>query len=217
MTPIRVLLADDHHLVRAGISALLKNVPGLEVVAEAEDGQHALQLIKEHRPDLAILDIHMPGLDGLEVTARSIKNFPDVRIIILSMNTTEEFVLRALRAGASGYLLKNSSPAELEQAIRAVHRGDVYLASAVSRHVVSAYIQRVGPLETSLERLTSRQREVLQLIAEGKTTKEIARLLDLSTKTVEVHRADLMQALNIFDVAGLVRYAIRMGIVSADK
>ncbi len=217
MKSIRLLLADDHNLVRAGICALLKNVPDLEVVAEAEHGHQALQLIEQHQPDVVMMDIHMPGLDGLAVTARAVKDFPQVRIIILSMNTTEEFVLQALRAGAAGYLLKNISPAELEQAIRAVHRGDIYLASAVSRHVVSAYIQRVGQAPTSLERLTLRQRQVLQLIAEGKTTKEMARLLELSSKTVEAHRAELMQALNIFDIAGLVRYAIRMGVISADS
>jgi len=216
MKPIRVLLADDHQLVRAGIRVLLQALRGVEVVAEAGDGREALRLIAAHHPDVVLMDIMMPAMNGLEATTRAAKEFPETRVIMLSVNATEEYVLQSLRAGAAGYLLKNISPEELETAIRAVARGERYLATAVSKHVIQAYLQRVGPEANSLERLTPRQREVLQLVAEGATTKEIGRKLGLSVKTVEMHRGQLMDALNIHDVAGLVRYAIRMGVIASD-
>jgi DNA-binding NarL/FixJ family response regulator len=216
MKPIRVLLADDHQLVRAGIRLLLQGFEGVEVVAEAGDGREALRLIAAQQPDVVLMDVMMPGMNGLEATARVAKDFPQVRVIVLSVNATEEHVLHALRAGAAGYLLKNISPAELEAGVRAVARGERYLTAAVSRHVIDAYLQRVGPQASSLDRLTPRQREVLQLIAEGATMKVIARKLDISVKTAEMHRSQLMAALGIHDVAGLVRYAIRMGVVAPD-
>jgi DNA-binding NarL/FixJ family response regulator len=217
MKPIRVLLADDHDLVRAGVRALLQNLAGIEVVAEAGNGCEALRLCQTHRPDVVLMDIMMPELNGLDATARLAATSPDIRTIILSMNANEEYVLQALRAGAAGYVLKNISPLVLEQAIRAVARGETYLCPTVSKHVIAAYLQRNGGGEiSSLERLSPRHREILQLIAEGNTTKEIARNLNLSAKTVEMHRGQLMAALDIHDIAGLVRYAIRMGLITPD-
>lgn len=221
MTPIRVLLADDHALVRAGIGALLGNIEGVVVVAEADDGREALRLIAEHQPDVVLMDIAMPGLNGLEAVERISKEFPGVRVLILSMYATEEYVLHALRAGAAGYLLKGARTAELELAVRAAARGEVYLSPAASKHLVEQYVHSspVAPPEATpvSARLTPRQREILQLIAEGQTTKEIANLLGLSAKTVEMHRAQIMQRLGIHDVAGLVRYAIRIGLISPER
>jgi len=224
MTPIRVLLADDHGLVRAGIRALLQSLSGIEVVAEAEDGREALRLIAAHRPDVVLMDIAMPGLNGLEAAARATKEFPGVRVIILSMHANEEYVLQALRSGAAGYLLKGARTPELELAVISVARGETYLSPAASKHVVADYVQRTsgeiarGEIDVDpFERLKPRQREILQLIAEGRTTKEIARLLEISVKTVEMHRAQLMERLGIHDVAGLVRYAIRSGLVAANE
>ena len=203
-SPIRIVLAEDHRLIRAGIRALLKEVPRTEVVAETGDGQEALRLIREHRPEVALLDISMPGLNGLDVAARVSKELPDVRIIILSVHTEEEFVSNALSSGVSGYLLKDADPVELGLAIQSVMARQIYLSPSVTRHVL-----RDSPLED----LTSRQREIVQLLAEGRTAKEVAGILGLSVKTVETHRSQIMQRLNIHDLPGLVRYAIRKGIV----
>jgi len=217
MKSIRVILADDHDLVRAGIRSLLENLAGIEIVAEAGNGREALRLSETHRPDVLLMDIMMPELNGLDATARLAAMLPNVRTIILSMNTSEEYVLQALRAGAAGYLLKNISPSELEQAIRAAARGETYLSPAVSKHVIAGYLQRTGGgVLSSLERLSPRQRETLQLIAEGHTTKQIALKLNIGVKTVEMHRTQLMEALDIHDIAGLVRYAIRMGVITPD-
>ena len=213
---IRVLLADNHTLVRAGLRALLQNIEGIQVVAEAGDGREALHLIAVHQPDLVLMDIAMPEMNGLEATAHVVKEFPQVRVMILSMHANEEYVLQALRSGAMGYVLKDAGISELELAVRAIVRGETYLSPAVSKHVVADYVRRVSSEPSSLEQLTSRQREILQLIAEGRTTKEIADLLYVSVKTVETHRLQLMKRLDIHDVAGLVRYAIRMGLVLPD-
>lgn len=214
MTSIRIMLADDHTLVRAGFRALFQSIEGIDVIAEAGDGREALRLIAVHQPDVVLMDIAMSGLNGLEAAARIVQEFPHVRVIMLSMHANEEYVLQALRAGAMGYLLKDASVTELELAIKAVVRNETYLSPAVSKHVVE-YVQRIGGGEySSLERLTARQREILQLIAEGRTTQEIAQMLNISVKTVESHRAQLMERLDIHDVAGLVRYAIRMGVVT---
>ena len=216
MRPVRVLLADDHSLFRAGIRALLATVDNVEVVAEAGTGRQALQLIETSPPDIVLMDILMPELNGLDATARITAKFSGVSVIMLSMNAAEEFVLSALRAGAAGYLLKNVSPVELELAIKAVARGETYLSSAVSKHVMDMYVKRVGGQENPIDRLTPRQREMLQLVAEGCSTKDIARKLTISVKTVEMHRSQIMTALDIHDLAGLVRYAIRVGLVAAD-
>jgi DNA-binding NarL/FixJ family response regulator len=222
MAPIRILLADDHELMRAGINALLQRIPDLTVVAEADNGHEALQLIAIHHPDVVLLDIAMPELNGLEVAERIVRDFPAVRVIILSMHTTRDYVLKAMRVGASGYLLKGARLAELELAITAVARGETYLSPAASKHVIGRYRDQASgaiPAAEALieEQLTARQREILQLIAEGRTTKEIAQLLTLSAKTVEMHRAQLMERLDIHDVAGLVRYALRNGIIAGDS
>ena len=213
MKQIRVLLADDHTLVRAGIRALLHNVPGVEVVAEASDGRDALSLIRSRAPNVVLMDIAMAGLNGLEAAARVVKEHPGVRVIILSMHANEEYVMQALRAGASGYLLKDAATTELELALQAVARGEIYLSPAISKKVIDSYLARVEPGPGLSAQLTPRQREILQLIAEGKSAKEIAFLLNLSIKTVETHRAQLMERLEIYDVPGLVRYAMRTGLV----
>lgn len=224
MAPIRLLLADDHTLVRGGIRALLNELEQVEVIAEANDGREALSLIESHRPDIVLMDIAMSGMNGLEATMRVTRDFPDIRVVILSMHTNEEYVLQALRSGAVGYLLKDAGISELEIAIEAVSRGETYLSPPVSKHVISDYIRRVGAdaredldSQPTLERLTMRQREILQLIAEGYTTQEIATLLNISVKTVETHRMQLMDRLDIHDIAGLVRFAIRVGLISLEE
>ncbi len=223
MKPIRIVLADDHNLVRAGIRALLQNMPDVQVIGEAANGREALDLVKETRPDLVLMDIAMPELNGLDATAELVKQYPKLRIIILSMYVTEAFVLEALRAGASGYLLKGAATPELGLAIHAVARGETYLSSAVSGHVIEAF-KRIASSEfrasTEAGRdevdLTPRQRQVLQLIAEGHSTKEIAEKLNISVKTAKTHRAELMRRLDMHDVASLVRYAMQIGLVTQD-
>jgi len=212
MNPIRILLADDHGLVRAGIRALLQNIANVQVVAEASDGYQAVQLVAEQHPDIAMLDVAMKGMNGIEATARILKEFPHTRVIILSVHANEEYVRQALRAGARGYLLKDAAVAELELAVNAVARGETYLSPAVSKHLVNDFARHESNT-SPFEKLTPRQREILQLIAEGRTTKEIAQQLGVSIKTVETHRAQLMERLDIHDITGLVRYAIRMGLV----
>jgi DNA-binding NarL/FixJ family response regulator len=214
MPKIRVLLADDHKLFRAGMRALLETVADVECVAEAADGREALRLVAAHHPDVALMDIMMPSLNGLDAAARVARAFPGTRVIILSMNTDEDTVLKAIRAGAAGYVVKSADPAELELAVRAVARGERFLSSAVSQQTLAAGLDRADAEQTSVERLTPRQREVLQLIAEGHTTKEIARKLAISTLTAEEYRADLMKALEIHDIASLTRYAVRTGLIS---
>lgn len=212
MAPLRVLLVDDHALVRAGMRSLLQDLPDVEVVAEAGDGAGALAAAERERPDVVLMDIAMKGMNGLEAAARLRERLPGVKVIILSMHTSEEYVLLALRAGAAAYLIKDSATAELELALKCVMRGETYLSPAISRQVVDGYVQRVGA-SAGPEPLTPRQREVLKRIAEGRSTKEIAFELNLSVKTVETHRAQIMERLGIRDVAGLVRYAMRAGLV----
>jgi DNA-binding NarL/FixJ family response regulator len=211
-SPIRVVLADDHALVRAGIRSLLGAMQDVQVVGEAASGEEALQLAERERPDVILMDIAMKGITGLEAAARVRERQPEVRVVILSMHSGEEYVLQALRAGAAGYLLKDAATGELELALRSVMRGESWLSPAVSRQVVAGYAQHLGG-EVGPDVLTARQREVLKLVAAGKSTKEIAFLLNLSVKTVETHRAQIMDRLGIRDVAGLVRYALRTGLV----
>jgi len=211
-----VLLADDHKLVRAGFRAMLNSLGDVEIIGETGDGREALELIQKHRPDVALLDITMPSLTGLEVAKRVANQIKNVRVIILSMHTSEDYIARAIRAGVCGYLLKNADPVELELAIRAAMNGEMYLSPAVSKRLVEDYARRMQQEGAPEEQLTTRQREILQLIAEGKATKDIASGLNLSIKTVETHRKDLMDRLGIHDVPGLVRYAIRAGIIKAE-
>jgi DNA-binding NarL/FixJ family response regulator len=215
MSPVRVVLADDHVLVRAGIRMLLENLDGVSVVAEAADGVEALQRVEATAPDLVVMDIAMPRSNGLDTTAQIKSAFPAVRVMLLSMYVSEEHVLQAMRVGASAYLLKDSAPAELELAVRAVMRGDNYLSPPVSKQVVESYRQRTQASSRPVDLLTPRQREILLMTAKGHPTREIADLLKLSVKTVEAHRAQLMARLDIHDVPGLVRYAIRTGLVTA--
>jgi DNA-binding NarL/FixJ family response regulator len=214
---LRVLLADDHTLVRAGLRSLMERMDGVEVVAEAADGEEAVALAGLHRPDLVLMDITMPGSGGLEATQRLKQAYPGIKVIILSMHSSEEYVLQALRAGASGYLLKDAATLELGLALQAVGRGETYLSPPISRQVVEGYVRRVGQRGDALSVLTARQREILRLIAEGCSTRDIAARLGLSVKTVESHRAQLMDRLDIHDVAGLVRFAVRHGLVSSGK
>jgi DNA-binding NarL/FixJ family response regulator len=216
MNATRVLLADDHALVRAGIRSLLEKIPGIEVVGEASTGREALEMVKAKLPNLVLMDIAMRELGGLEALPRITKDFPGVKVIMLSAHANEEYVIRALRSGAAGYMLKDAATAELELAIRSVTEGKTYLSPSISRTVIDSYLERVGGESSPLEQLTPRQREILQLVAEGKNTKEIAYLLEISVKTVEAHRLQLMARLDIHDIPGLVRYAIRSGLVSSE-
>ena len=210
----RVLLADDHILVRAGLRKLLESIAGFEVVGEADDGLALLALVEQLQPDLVMMDIGMPGLNGIDATARVMKGWPKTRVVILSMHQSEEYVRQALRHGAAAYLLKDAAPLELEQALAAVMRGETYLSPAVSKGVLNDYVNRLRQDEQPGDALTPRQREVLKLVAGGLSTKEIARSLDLSVKTVDTHRSQLMKQLDIHEVTGLVRYAMRLGLLS---
>ena len=211
---LRILLADDHALVRAGIGMLLAGIPGAEVVGEAADGAQALRCVDELRPDVVLLDISMGITSGLHVLEQIHLKHPATRCIILSMHTDADYVLRALRANAAGYLIKDAAPEELEEALRAVGRGEIYLSKAIPQPLAAP----PGPAANAATRLlTPRQEDILRRIAEGQGTKEIAWQLGLSIKTVETHRAQLMERLGIRDVPGLTRYAIRTGLVSAER
>jgi DNA-binding NarL/FixJ family response regulator len=210
---IRVVLAEDHTLVRSGLRALLEQVPGIAVVAEAADGEAVIAEVVRHAPDVAILDISMPLLNGLEAARRIVAECQGTHVLMLTVHRDEEYVLQALRVGASGYLLKGAEVAEFALAIRAIARGDTYLSPAVSRQVVDDYLERVTGGAQATDALTPRQRDVLRLIAGGASTKKAAAALGLSTKTVESHRAQLMDRLGIHDLPGLVRYALRTGLI----
>lgn len=208
---LKVVLAEDHNLVRAGIRALLAAIPDVEVVGEAADGENALTVARETRPDVVLMDIAMPKLDGLEAARRLTKELPEVHVIILSMHVTGDYVEQALRAGARGYLLKDTATEELALALAAVGRDETWISAGVSAQVLDRLMTAGKPED---EPLTARQTEILRHIAEGHSTKEIAYELGLSAKTVETHRAQIMERLGIRDVAGLVRYALRTGLIS---
>lgn len=209
MIPIRVVLADDHALVRSGMRALVEQMRGIDVIGEATDGREALALVERLRPHVVLMDITMPELNGLEAAERLIRARPEVRVVLLSMHADEAYVARAVAVGAHGYVLKSADATELELAIRSAARGQAYLSPAIARTVTQGGM----PDGSGTPPLSPRQREILQLIAEGNATKQIAAKLRLSVKTVETHRAHIMQRLGIRDVPGLVRYAIRMGMV----
>lgn len=211
---IRVMLVDDHRLVRAGFRRLLEEIDGLGVVAEASEGREALRRLQDVEVDVLLVDVALPGLNGLEVCREVVRSDPGCAVLMLSMHADEEYVVRALDHGARGYLLKDATAEELEAAVRAAHRRETYLSPALSRHEIDEYRRRMGDREDPLELLTPRQREVLQLVAEGRTTQEIADHLYLSVKTVETHRANIMDRLGVRDLAGLVRFAVRHGLVS---
>jgi DNA-binding NarL/FixJ family response regulator len=215
--PIRVLLADDHPFVRAGVRAELEKLPEVQMAGEAGDGREALEMVKSQRPDVVFMDISMSGLNGLEATARITKEFPQVRVIILSMHQGEEYFWQALKAGAVGYLLKKAATTELGEALHRVVGGEIYLSREISARLLKKFpLQHIARAKGPLEQLTDRQREILQLIAEGQTTKAIALILKLSPKTVEYHRARVMQRLKIYDIPGLVRFAVRTGLISQE-
>ena len=208
---VRVLLADDHEIVRQGLRVLLER-EGFQVVGEASNGHEALKLCEANHPEVAILDVSMPLLNGVDAAREIIKSNPRTRVVLLTMHTEDHLILESLRAGVTGYVLKTRAAAELVQALRAVCRGEMFLTQSISRTIVQAFLQNTpGPGNT----VSDRERQVLQLVAEGKTTKEIASLLGISVKTAESHRSNLMEKLNIHDTAGLVRYAIRIGLIES--
>ena len=209
---IRVVIADDHRVVRVGLEQLLQTFDDVEFLGAGEGGEQAVTLCDQHRPDVLLLDLSMPDLDGIDVTKRLRDVSPDTKVVVFTSFSDRERIVQALDAGAVGYLLKDAATGELELALRSVMRGESWLSPAVSRQVVEGYVQRVGG-DAAPEVLTARQREVLKLVAGGKSTKEIAFLLNLSVKTVETHRAQIMERLGIRDVAGLVRYALRTGLI----
>ena len=215
MNPTRILLVDDHALVRAGIRALIEGKPGLEVIAETGDGHEALRMIGELHPNLVLLDITMPSLNGFEVLEQITKQYPQTRVVILTVHEGTEYAMRALRAGAAGYLPKSAATIELEDAISTVAQGGTYLSHQISQKTMFEYAQARTPQDL-LASLTSRQRQILKLIAEGQSTKEIGSNLNISVKTVESHRAKLAEKLGIHDVAGLVRFAIRIGLIQVE-
>jgi len=218
MSICTVLLADDHTLVRAGLRSLIEELEGLEIVAEASNGRDAVALAKSKRPQIAIMDISMPDLNGIEATAQIRAGSPGTSVLILSMHSSEDFVRRAIAAGASGYIVKDSAPLELRMAIEAIRRGELYVSSRVSRPLLTGLREtKTEAGGASIETLTARQREILQMIAEGKSTKEIAFILQVSAKTVESHRAAIMQRLGIRDIAGLVIYAVRNNLVGLER
>lgn len=212
---LKILIADDHGLVRDGLRMLLKDIDGVAVVGEAENGREAVKQTQKLKPDIILMDIAMSELNGLEATMQIKQDNDAVQVIMVSMYSSDEFVRQALKAGALGYLLKNASSKELEEAIRAVSQGSIYLTPSVSK-VLTDYVRDPGK-GSPTERLTSRQREVLQLIAEGFTTPQIALKLHLSESTVEKHRINLMKELDIHNIPDLVRFAIRQGLVSLDE
>ena len=212
---VRILIADDHKILREGLKSLLEKQPEFAVVGEAQDGLSAISEAKKHKPDIAILDIGMPDLNGIEVTRRIRSEMAETRVIALSMHADRRFVMGILEAGANGYLLKDSAFAELITAVTAVAKGKMYLSPSIAETVVKNSLEKLDRKdEGSSVLLSGREREVLQMIAEGKSTKEIALKLFVSTKTVETHRKQIMDKLNIRTVAGLTKYAIREGLTS---
>ncbi|MEO8285651.1 MAG: response regulator transcription factor [Chloroflexota bacterium] len=216
MEKIRLLLVEDHSLVRAGFRALLQQLPDMEVVAETDNGRDAIRLVEQHKPDLVLMDISMHELNGLEAVSRIMKTYPGTRVMMLSMHEDEEYVTQAVRAGAAGYVVKSSSTNDLELAIRTVLKGEPYFSPPISKLLIDRYIKRIAVESNDTYQLTPRQREILQLIVEGHTTQQIADTLNISVKTAESHRAQLMERLDIHDIPGLVRYAIKIGLITVD-
>ncbi|MGB8656189.1 MAG: response regulator transcription factor [Candidatus Zixiibacteriota bacterium] len=215
MKKVRLLVADDHKIFRQGIKKLLEEEPDLQVVGEAADGRDVVKKAIELKPDIVLMDIAMANLNGLEATRQIKKALPDMRVIMLTMHKNEEYVLQSFQAGASGYILKEGAVEELVSAIRSIHQDKSFLSPTISKTLIDAYLRKseTGKTETPFDLLTDREREVLQLIAEGYTNREVAKSLFISVKTVEAHRAHIMQKLNIHDIAKLVKYAIQKGLV----
>ncbi|MFE8070325.1 response regulator transcription factor [Marinobacteraceae bacterium S3BR75-40.1] len=218
MTVKKVILIDDHSLVRAGLKAVIENLDGYRVVAEGDDGDQVLDLVLEHQPDVLILDLEMRKVSGLDALLQLQQHDPKLPVIILSMHDNADFVVEALERGASGYLLKNAAQVELELALQVVLEGQLYLSPRISRDVIGQLFaaSRTVPNQKEKDPLTPRQREILRLLAEGRSTKEIAYHLDLSVKTVESHRSQIMDRLGIRDIAGLIHYALKTGMIELD-
>lgn len=211
---IRVLVADDHAIMRDGIRALINEEEDIDVIAEAEDGRMAVELTEKYQPDVVIMDIAMPLLNGLEAARQIKRDHPDVHILVLTMYDHDEYVHQVLATGASGYVLKRAAAGELVSAIRAVAHGDAVLSPAITRMVIDDYLKsEKSPIDEDTDRLTPREREILQLIAEGHTSREIARMLNLAVKTVQAHRTSLMQKLDLHDRGELIKYAIQKKII----
>ena len=218
MSAITIILADDHAILREGLRLILNKESEFDVVGEASDGKEIIQLVEKLNPDIVVMDITMPKLNGLEATRQIKKKFPEVGIIILTVHETEEYVYQVFQAGASGFLCKKSAHKDLVYAIRSVYEGEYFISPHVSRSVVNEYISKTGrhTTEDNFESLTEREREILQLIAEGHPNKIISDQLNLSIKTIETHRSNIMQKLGVHNTAGLVRFAIKKGIVGLD-
>ena len=215
MAQIRIVLADDHTIIRSGLRLLLERQPDFKVVAEAEDGRQAVQLVSKHHPDVVILDIGMPQLNGIEATRQIVGQESHPNVVILSMHSDESYVLRALKAGARAYILKNAAEADLIRAVQAVSEGKSFFSPVISKMLLEDYVRQVREkqVEDSYDLLTPREREILQLIAEGKTNKEIATILGLSPHTIETHRGNILEKLNLHSVPELILYAVRKGII----
>jgi DNA-binding NarL/FixJ family response regulator len=213
---IRILLADDHTIVRSGIRLLLEQQPDFKVVGEANDGREAVELVSKHHPDVAVLDIGMPQLNGIEATMQIAAAEPATQVVILSMHADEGYVLRALKAGARGYILKNAAEADLIRAIRSVAEGKSFFSPVIGKMLLEDYVRQIRDkqVEDSYDLLTPREREILQLLAEGKTNKDVANILHLSIHTVDTHRGNILQKLNLHGVPELILYAVRKGIIS---
>jgi two-component system, NarL family, response regulator NreC len=216
MKPIRILLADDHTVMRRGLRLLLESQPEFSVVAEAADGRQAVEQAEATQPDVAVVDIAMPNLSGIEAAHRMSVALPHLAILILSMHSDEGYVLRALKAGAKGYLLKDSAEGDLIEAIKVVHEGRTFFSPEITKMLVADYVQEIRSrgAEDSYDLLTSREREILQLLAERKANKEIAEALNLSPYTIETHRRNLQEKLNLHSLAELILYAVRKGVIS---
>jgi two-component system response regulator NreC len=212
---IRIVLADDHNIIRSGLRLLLERQPDFKVVAEAADGRQAVQLVAKHHPDVVILDIGMPELNGIEATRQIVAQESHPNVVILSMHSDESYVLRALKAGARAYILKNAAEADLIRAVQAVSEGKSFFSPVISKMLLEDYVRQVREkeVEDSYDLLTPREREILQLIAEGKTNKEIATILGLSPHTIETHRGNILEKLNLHSVPELILYAVRKGII----
>ncbi len=215
MGQIRILLADDHTIIRSGLRLLLEQQPDFKVVAEAADGREAVELVSKEHPEVAILDIGMPQLNGIEATQQIVSREPRTNVVILSMHSDEGYVLRALKAGARAYILKNSADADLIRAVRAVSEGKSFFSPVISKMLLEDYIRQIRDkeVEDSYDLLTPREREILQLLAEGKANKEVAKILKLSLYTVETHRGNILEKLNLHGVPELILYAVRKGII----
>ena len=215
MGQIRILLADDHTIIRSGLRLLLEQQPDFKVVAEAGDGREAVELVSRHHPEVTVLDIGMPLLNGIEATQQIVSREPRTQVVILSMHSDEGYVLRALKAGARAYILKNSADADLIRAVRSVSEGKSFFSPVISKMLLEDYIRQIRDkeVEDSYDLLTPREREILQLLAEGKTNKEVAKILNLSLYTVETHRGNILEKLNLHGVPELILYAVRKGII----